>query len=57
MLSIVRKYFKNKSLSKINIGHNVYIDDTVDIFAPHLVTIADNVHIQFGCKFFADGGV
>ncbi|MCR4902558.1 MAG: acyltransferase [Butyrivibrio sp.] len=56
MFSIINKYFTHKKLSKVDKGNNVYIDKTVEIFAPELLHIEDNVHIQFGCKLFADGG-
>lgn len=59
LLNHFQKKRKEKQREKINCGENVFIDSTVDIYGPHNMTIGSNVHIQFGCKFFADavGGV
>ena len=37
-------------------GKNVFIDPTVTLAGVNQIEIADNVHIQFGCKLFAMGG-
>ena len=35
-------------------GKNVFINPTVDIYSPSNMTIGNYIHIQLGCKFFAD---
>ena len=45
---------RKKQLKSMICGENVFIDPTVDIYSPNNMKIGSNVHIQFGCKFFAD---
>lgn len=52
-----RRRHRVKMLSKLKKGINVYISPSVEIYSPQNMTIGDNVHIQFDCKFFAEGGV
>lgn len=58
---MIRQYLrmlKNRKLrSMLHCGSNVYIDSSTKIYCPQKVKIGNNVHIQFGCSFFADGGV
>ena len=56
MIGIISRRRKRKIFCKINKGKNIFIDYSVEVYAPELLTIEDNVHVQFGCKFFADGG-
>lgn len=57
---MIRQYLrklKNRKLrSMLHCGSNVYIDSSTKIYCPQKVKIGNNVHIQFGCSFFADGG-
>lgn len=57
MFNFIRTKKKDQQRKSMLCGKNVFIDPTVDIYGP--MTIGNNVHIQFGCKFFADaaGGV
>ncbi len=41
----------------MNCGNNVYIDSSVGLYSPENIEIGNNVHIQFGCRFFANGGL
>ncbi len=56
MLEIIKNYKKNKKFRNIDRGTNVFIDYSVDIYTPEMLTIENNVSIQFGCKLFATGG-
>lgn len=47
---------RKKLLKKMKCGVNVYIDPSVEIYSPENMKIGNDVHIQFGCKFFADAG-
>lgn len=53
---LIKKISRQKYLAKIRLGENVFIDESVEIYCPEKMTIDSNVHIQQGCKFFADGG-
>lgn len=37
-------------------GKYVHVHESTEISAPELLEIANDVHIQQGCKFFANGG-
>ena len=58
-LNYLRAKKKEKQRKLMIYGENVFIDPTVDIYSPYNMRIGNNVHIQFGCKFFADaaGGI
>lgn len=52
-INFFRKKKQKAIRSKMNCGINVYIDPSVAIYCPRNINIGNNVHIQFGCKFFA----
>lgn len=51
-----RLYFKKKLHNIKSLGKNVHVHESTEIYAPELLEIANDVHIQQGCKLFADGG-
>ena len=56
--SLFSKWVHKKDLAKLKfLGRNTYIDQSTYIGSPKNIEICDNVHIQFGCKLFAEGGV
>ena len=59
MLNYFLTKYKIKKFKKSNCGENVYIDSSVEIYGSENMKIGNDVHIQFGCKFFADalGGI
>ena len=59
VLNYIRKRKRKKQWRLMTCGNNVFIDSTVDIYSSCNMKIGNNVHIQFGCKFFADarGGI
>ena len=54
LIKFIRAIKRQKQRKSMICGENVFIDPTVDIYSPSNMTIGNNVHIQFGCKFFAD---
>lgn len=57
MIGFLRKLNLKRTLKKVKqVGENVFIHESTEIYAPELFEIGDYVHIQQGCKFFADGG-
>lgn len=50
-----RLYFKKKLHNIKSLGKNVHVHESTEIYAPELLEIANDVHIQQGCKLFADG--
>lgn len=54
LINFIRTQKRQKQRKSMLCGKNVFIDPTVDIYSPSNMNIGNNVHIQFGCKFFAD---
>lgn len=54
MIKFIRAIKRHKYRKSMICGENVFINPMVDIYSPSNMTIGNNVHIQFGCKFFAD---
>ena len=54
LINYIRTKKRQKQRKSMFCGKNVFIDPTVEIYSPSNMTIGNNVHIQFGCKFFAD---
>lgn len=55
--NLIRKKRQRAIRAKMSCGINVYIDSSVGIYSPENIEIGDHVHIQFGCKLFANGGL
>ena len=47
---------KNIKASLLKCGSKVYIDPSVEISEPSLVSIGNNCHIQMNCKLYGFGG-
>lgn len=62
MVGFLRRLYLKRILKRIlkrvkQVGANVFVHESTEIYAPELLEIGDYVHIQQGCKLFADGGV
>lgn len=57
MIGFLRRLYLKRTLKRVKqVGINAFIHESTEIYAPELLEIGDYVHIQQGCKFFADGG-
>ena len=57
MVGFLKRLYLKRILKRVKqVGENVFIHESTEIYAPELLEIGDYVHIQQGCKFFADGG-
>lgn len=57
LIDMIRRKRAKAVRAKMSGGKNVYIDPSVGIYSPENIQIGNDVHIQFGCKLFADGGL
>ena len=58
MVGFLRRLYLKRILKRVKqVGANVFVHESTEIYAPELLEIGDYVHIQQGCKLFADGGV
>ena len=54
---LIKKWEMTKAKKRLlSLGAHCFIDHTVQFFSPEKISISDDVHIQFGCKFFGSGG-
>ena len=57
MVGFLRRLYLKRILKRVKqVGANVFVHESTEIYAPELLEIGDYVHIQQGCKLFADGG-
>lgn len=57
MIGFIKRLYLKRTLKRVKkVGKNVFIHESTEIYAPELLEIGDYVHIQQGCKLFADGG-
>ena len=57
MVGFLRRLYLKRILKRVKqVGVNVFVHESTEIYAPELLEIGDYVHIQQGCKLFADGG-
>lgn len=58
MVGFLRRLYLKRILKRVKqVGANVFVHESTEIYAPELLEIGDYVYIQQGCKLFADGGV
>lgn len=57
MVGFLRRLYLKRILKRVKqVGANIFVHESTEIYAPELLEIGDYVHIQQGCKLFADGG-
>ena len=53
---INERRIKKAKRNLLKLGEHCYIDPTVRLICPEEISIAEDVHIQFDCKLFGNGG-
>ena len=52
MVGFLRRLYLKRILKRVKqVGANVFVHESTEIYAPELLEIGDYVHIQQGCKF------
>ena len=53
MVGFLRRLYLKRILKRVKqVGANVFVHESTEIYAPELLEIGDYVHIQQGCKLF-----